>query len=120
MKVLLDAGVPRLLRKHLAPHQAVRSQERGWAELKNGELLNVAQAEFDALITNDSNIKFQQVIAKYSIGLLVLRAFDNKLASYLPMLPEIMTTLDTIRPGEAIYLYADEKLRESDQRKGKL
>jgi len=120
MKVLLDAGVPRLLRQHLLSHEVVRSQELGWQGLSNGKLLAEAQAEFDALITNDSNIKFQQVISNYDIGLIVLRAFNNALESYLPMAPEIRKTLDAIQPGQAVYLYADEKLRESDERKGKL
>jgi hypothetical protein len=80
--------------------------------------LKIAQDQFDILITTDSNIKYQQRLTEYDIALIVLRAFNTKLESYLPLIPEIETVLMTIQPGEVVYIYADQKLALKDQRKG--
>ena len=49
MRVLLDEMLPRKL-KRLLPEAAevVTVQERGWNSKKNGELLTLAEKEFDA------------------------------------------------------------------------
>lgn len=120
MRLLFDGGVPHELADHLKPYQIETVQKKGWAKLKNGVLLQTASKEFDVLITTDSNMKYQQDISKHQIGVIVLRAFDNKLDSYLRIVPGLLDTVLLIRPGDAIYLYADEKLREIDKRKGKL
>jgi hypothetical protein len=52
VKVLFDVNVPRPLRRHLPGHQVTTSQERGWAELRNGDLLAAAGADFDVLLTS--------------------------------------------------------------------
>jgi hypothetical protein len=43
--ILFDGGVPRPLRRRLQPHRIVTTQELGWEELKNGELLRSAEAD---------------------------------------------------------------------------
>ena len=53
MKVLLDACVPRPLRKFLPDHTVHTAQEMGWGQLKNGALLKEAESQFDAMITTD-------------------------------------------------------------------
>ncbi len=119
MRILFDNGVPKALRRYLAPHEVVISRERGWAELKNGALLSQAEVEFDVLLSTDSNITSQHVIANYQIALIVLRAYRNRIDKYLPLLPKLLATLDTIQPGTAVFLHEDESLRRSDERKGK-
>jgi hypothetical protein len=47
--------------------------ERGWSELKNGELLSAAEAAgFDVLLTTDTNLKYQQNLNARQIALVVL------------------------------------------------
>ena len=60
MRVLLDECLPRKLKSELAEHEVRTAQEQGWAGLKNGELLKVADRSFDVLLTVDRNIAFQQ------------------------------------------------------------
>lgn len=51
MLILLDNNVPRGLVRALASHSVTEARERGWATLKNGELLLVAeQAGFQGLV----------------------------------------------------------------------
>ena len=119
MKILFDRNLPDALRTHLALHEVTLLRERGWSELQNGELLRRAEAEFDVLLTTDSNITSQQNIPKYRIAFIVLRAFNNKVENFLPMFPELLAKLKIIKPGEAEYIYEDERLRRRDERKGK-
>jgi hypothetical protein len=41
------------LRHACTGHTVSTAYEMGWAQLNNGELLNAAEASFDALITTD-------------------------------------------------------------------
>jgi hypothetical protein len=47
--------------------------ERGWSNLPNGELLRRAEAEgFDALVTTDQNLRYQQNLTARKISIIVL------------------------------------------------
>jgi len=60
MKILLDECVPRPMHRLLAGHECTTAQQRGWGGIKNGDLLTVAQTQFDLFITSDQNIRYQQ------------------------------------------------------------
>lgn len=119
MRLLFDQHMSKKLRQDLSPHQVSLAKEMGWERLNNGALLNQAQAEFDVMLTMDTNIYHQQNVALYDIAIIVLRAYGNDYESVLPLLPEVKTLLERVQPGEIYYTYIDEKLRESDRRKGK-
>lgn len=104
MRLLLDENLPRSLKRHLTSHQAVTVQEMGWSGIKNGSLLRRAQAEFDVLITIDSNMIYQQHIAAFAIGLLVLHARNNALPTLLPLVADILLELENVKPGEVIHV----------------
>jgi hypothetical protein len=73
VRVLFDQGTPTPLRKHLSTHQVTTAFELGWSALKNGEL--IAQAEqcgFEALVTTDQNLKYQQNLTARRIAIVVL------------------------------------------------
>jgi hypothetical protein len=73
MRLLFDQGTPVPLRNHLPYHTVDTTYERGWHDLKNGELRARAEAEgFDVLVTTDQNIRYQQNLAGRRIGVLVL------------------------------------------------
>lgn len=64
MRVLFDQGTPAPLRHGLAGHQVDTAFERGWSRLENGALITAAEAAgFDALVTTDKNLKYQQNLA---------------------------------------------------------
>jgi len=63
MRILLDESLPRSLAQELSDHEVQTVQSRGWAGLKNGELLRLASAEFQALLTGDQNLEYQQNMA---------------------------------------------------------
>jgi hypothetical protein len=73
MHVLFDQGTPVPLRKFLQNHQVETAFERGWAALKNGELLDRAeQFNFEVFITTDQNLCFQQNLVERKIAIIVL------------------------------------------------
>lgn len=73
MRILFDQGTPAPLRQYLAPHDVSTAYECGWATLKNGELLEAAEAkEFALLITTDTNLKYQQNLKSRRIAIVVL------------------------------------------------
>lgn len=119
MKILFDQGVPKKLRTHLPGHIVRTAYETGLSDLANGALLRAAQTDFDVLITTDSNLKYQQRLPDFDIALIVLRAFTNSLADYLPLVPQLLGKLAQIKPGEVEYLYADERLARKDELKGR-
>ena len=76
MKILLDEYVPWPLRRLLAGHQCVSAQQRGWGGIKNGDLIRLAEAEFDLFITTDQNILYQQNLAGQRLPILQLSTND--------------------------------------------
>lgn len=83
-------------------HDARTATQMGWATLKNGVLLSLAEKEFDVFITVDRNLSFQQNLSRYDIAVLVLRAQTNKLEDLRPLVPEILTALPKIKPKQIV------------------
>jgi predicted nuclease of predicted toxin-antitoxin system len=73
LRLLFDHNLPAPLRRDLPRHEVVLAAERGWAELRNGDLLSAAEAAgFQVLITVDKKLRYQQNLAGRRIGLVIL------------------------------------------------
>ena len=69
MRLLPDESVPAKLRRSL-PNHAVRTViEMGWSGVKNGKLLALAANEFNAFVTVDKNLQFQQNLSALPVAL---------------------------------------------------
>jgi len=71
----------------------------GWLEFKNGDLLAVAQQHFDAFITVDRNLKYQNYIAQLDMAILVLVARRNKLEFLGALAPQLLQAIAEAQPG---------------------
>ena len=71
----------------------------GWAGKRNGELLRLAATEFDAFVTTDQRLSYQQNVASMAIGVVALIASRNKFEFLRPLIPELLRTLNEARPG---------------------
>lgn len=71
-----------------------------WGGLTNGTLLQKAQAEFDVFLTGDTNLSFQQNLTKFNIAVIVLEAQSTRLIDTLQLMPEVLTILTHIGPGQ--------------------
>jgi hypothetical protein len=101
VKLLLDECIDRRLAKDLGGHDVRTVPQMGWAGIKNGALLTLAEHEFDVFITVDRNLSFQQNLPKFNIAVLVLHATSNRLADLKPLAPKILATLPTLTKGTA-------------------
>lgn len=73
MFVLFDQGTPVPIRRFLKEHIVQTAAQRGWEELKNGDLLKAAEeAGFEVFLTPDKNIRYQQNLLIRTIALVVL------------------------------------------------
>jgi hypothetical protein len=73
VKALFDQGTPAPLRQFLSKHNVETAYERGWSTLKNGEFIEAAEfAEFEVLVTTDTQLKYQQNLAQRRIAIVVL------------------------------------------------
>lgn len=102
MRVLLDGCVPKQLKNSLVGHAVETAPEMGWGDLDDGPLLNVMARRFDALVTVDKSLRYQQNLTRRPFGVAVLRAKTNRLKDLLPLVPELLEALGKIRPGEII------------------
>jgi hypothetical protein len=91
--VLLDECVDRRLAADIRGHDVKTVPEAGWAALKNGDLLSRAQHEFDALVTTDRNLPFQQDLSRFPIAIIVLRARSNRVVDLRLLVPELLMIL---------------------------
>ena len=80
----------------LIGHEVSTVQRRGWAGIKNGELLGLAAAEFDVFLTMDGNLEFQQNLATLPIAVLVVGGVSNRMEHLVPLVPGILKELSEI------------------------
>ena len=73
MNILFDQGTPQPLKHHLSEHNVETAYEKGWSDLKNGDLLEKAeQSGYDLLVTTDQNLRYQQNLAGRKLAIVVL------------------------------------------------
>ncbi len=104
MRLLLDECVPARLRKALPSHQVSTVPEEGWSGVKNGKLLMLAAVKFDALITVDKNLPYQQNTVSLPISVFVLDAQSNEPSYLLPLVPKLEVALASHEPGAYVLL----------------
>jgi predicted nuclease of predicted toxin-antitoxin system len=106
MKVLIDECAPKALKQTLAGagYECLTVQEVGWSGKVNGELLALAEARFDVLVTLDTNLEYQQNLAGRKIAIVILRARSNRLVDLRPHFPAIAKVLQSMNSGEIRYV----------------
>lgn len=98
MKLLFDQGTPVPLRDHLANHTVETAYEKGWSNLKNGDLLTRAESDgFDALITTDQNLRYQQNLTGRRISVVVLLTTNwPRIKNHIAL---IVQAINSVQPG---------------------
>jgi hypothetical protein len=102
MRLLLDECVVRKLKLDLVGHEVATVVEAGYSGLKNGVLLRTAQGNFDVFITVDRNLPFQQNLGALQIAVLIIMAQGVTYPDLKPLVPEVLASLGTIKPGELL------------------
>ena len=95
MKLLLDESTPRRLARSFPESFTVQTvRQMGWAGTGNGHLLSLAADQgFDALVTVDRGMEYQQNLRELPIPVIVMLAHRNRLPDLQPLVPDVMKVL---------------------------
>jgi len=104
MRLLLDESVPKRLRNHLPIHEVKTVVEMGWGGVKNGALLVLAGTNFDAFITVDKNLPYQQNLKTLPVAVVLLSAVSNELHILVQLLPQLEEVLTSLQPGTFVQI----------------
>jgi hypothetical protein len=88
----------------------------GWSGIKNGELLARATSEFDAFISVDKNLQYQQNLDTLPITVIVLDAKSNELPTFCPSSQSLKKHMQILCPAHSFELRHNQPI-ETDLRK---
>jgi hypothetical protein len=116
-KVLCDENIPHDLRPFLRHHETFTASYMGYAGLKNGKLLEMAEAAgFHILITGDKTLQYEQNMQGRKIALVSLSAVGWPVIE--PHVPKIVTAVDSAMPGSFIRVECGKFSRAGKKPKG--
>ena len=98
MKILLDECVPWPVYRILTGHDCEPVQRRGWAGIKNGALLRLAEVDFDVFLTSDHSIRYQQNLSRFRIA--IVQFSTNKLKRIVAAQALVQAAVASLQPGE--------------------
>jgi hypothetical protein len=81
----------------------------GWAAKKNGELLKLAEKQFEVFITPDQTLSIQLNLPRFDCAVLILYAPTNRLVDLIPLVPQILTALPNVKTGQATHIGSKEQ-----------
>lgn len=103
MRVLFDESMPRPFARDIIGHEVQTVRGMRWTGTGNGDLLRrAAAAGFDAIVTMDRNMPYQQNLGGLELGLVVVRAPSNRLEALQPLAGDIATALDRLDRGQVV------------------
>ena len=70
----------------------------GWAGVSNGELLKLAEDDFEVFLTADKNIRYQQNLKDRKLA--IIEFPSNKLSIVKRLESDLKTTLEQITTGD--------------------
>ncbi len=95
MKLLLDEQIPRKLAGFFPKPWTIKTvQEMEWAGISNGKLLALAAENgFDAMITADKNLQYQQNLPNLPLPIVVFAALSTRIEDLSPLVPDAIQLL---------------------------
>ena len=70
--------------------------------MTNGQLLRMAEPEFEVFLTGDRNLAFQENLTKFDLAVIVLEAPSTRLYDTALLMSQVLTVLKTIQPKEVV------------------
>lgn len=99
MRILFDQGTPLPLGTFLAGHEVETAFGCGWSRLQNGQLLDSAERDgFEAFVTTDQRLKYQQNLSRRKIAILVLSTANWP--AIQPHVERVLEAIASLKPGE--------------------
>jgi len=104
VKILLDECLDRRLARDFLGHEVDHVRAIGWASLDDGELIRRAAARYDAFITVDRGIAFQQDLTRFRLAIFILRSRRITRAALAPLIPEVLNVLPNAARGTVTWI----------------
>jgi predicted nuclease of predicted toxin-antitoxin system len=104
MRLLLDENVPRKLKQDLQGYDVYTVRELRQNGNEDEDVLQFLIAfNFDALITCDKNLRFQQNLTRYPTPVIVLDTYTNAYPILKSTIPNLLKALkSSLPPGATI------------------
>jgi hypothetical protein len=102
VKLLLDSCVTVKAIPLFSEFDISTARQRCWQDYTNGDLLEVAQNEFDVIHTLDRNLRYQNPVHRYDIGLVVVQGVRNTPESIAAKASAIISAIRTVKKGEVV------------------
>ena len=103
-RALLDECIDWRLSRWISRHAVRAIKDMQWTGLRDGTLLERAEAEFDPLITVDRKLPTQQNVGARSLMVIVLAVGSSRLKDLTPLAGRIERELDEVRPGVVVLI----------------
>jgi len=103
-RVLFDENLPRQLRRSLTEFSIRTVQEEGLGSFQNGQLLSRIENKFEVLVTADRRMRFQQNLASFTLGVVVIRTPRLRLQTLLTVIEELRAAVRNVKQGEVVII----------------
>ena len=103
-RVLFDENLPRQLRRSLSEFAIRTVQEEGLGSFQNGQLLRRVENKFEVLVTADRRMRFQQNLASFALGVVVIRTPRLRLQTLLTVIEELRAAIRDVKAGELVII----------------
>jgi len=77
VKILIDECLPHQVRACLTGHDSRTVKYAGYGGYENGDLLRIAEDQYDLFITSDKNLRYQQNLRGRKLAILLLSTNDR-------------------------------------------
>lgn len=105
MKILLDECVTKKLIPFLIGHEVSTVSQKKWNGLKNGDLIAKAEQEgFEMLLTVDKKIKYQNIISKYKITIVIINTSSSAIETISKYIPVLLKEMKSFESGNIYFI----------------
>jgi predicted nuclease of predicted toxin-antitoxin system len=104
MRILIDECVDPRVKRLFSEHEVSTVRDEGWDALEDGPLLAIAEAKFNVLLTLDRGLEFQQNLARFQIGIVVVHVAKNQFTYYRSLHESLMKAVCEVGPGQVIHV----------------
>lgn len=116
MLIVIDEDIPR----ELAPLfggpglEVLHVEDLGFKGMRNGDLLTALSTTCDVFITGDTNLQYQQNLARYDLAIVVLHPHRLVISQIKPLIPLAIASF-AAAPRHAVTTIGVDELRPGDQ-----
>ena len=109
MRILLDECLDPGIRDFLIGHQVTTIAEAKWHGTSDRQLVQLAQGNFDVLLTLDRGFEFQHNLKNLTFGIVIIHATRNRQEDYRPLAEALRRATETVQPGQVAHVRAREE-----------